>query len=195
MKKKFLYLLLIISVFTLFGCKFMEEDNHTEHTYEYISYEETHFKQYTCGCPSPEIVEAHYDFNEDENCDACNYIMNLDVNKYVSTFKELGFTVGNTYITEEELVYANKLMNTEIKFMGGNFTVEIKNYISLCQDGDYSKSVQFNTFATEEQATLYAELYVSSRLGDSVWKVAKSGCVVILTSLDIATEVIHLEFK
>lgn len=31
------------------------------HSFEYIQFEETHFKQFTCGCPSPEIVEAHID--------------------------------------------------------------------------------------------------------------------------------------
>ena len=195
MEKIFIYLFFLISVYILFGCKFIEENKHSEHSYEYISYEETHFKHYTCGCPSPEIAELHYDFDENGNCDACNYITNFDVIKYVSILKDNGLLTGRIYATEEELIDANKSIRADIKLMGGDFTAEIKHYISLNQDGDYSKAIMFMTFANEEQATSYAELYVSSRFEDSSWKVAKSGCVVIISNFECAIEVIHLEFK
>lgn len=46
-------------------------EEHDEHTFEYVDLGACHFKQFTCGCPSPEIAEMHYDFDEDEICDAC----------------------------------------------------------------------------------------------------------------------------
>ena len=45
-----------------------------EHTFHYIAYETAHFKQYTCGCPSPEIAEMHYDHDNDDVCDACGQL-------------------------------------------------------------------------------------------------------------------------
>ena len=68
MKKTFsilFFTLLCISLFT--AC---DEIDH-EHTYEYIPHEAGHFKQYTCGCPSPDILEEHYDRDGDLLCDAC----------------------------------------------------------------------------------------------------------------------------
>ena len=59
------FALLCLSLFT--ACN---EIDH-EHTYEYISHEAGHFKQYTCGCPSPDILEEHYDRDGDLLCDAC----------------------------------------------------------------------------------------------------------------------------
>lgn len=46
-----------------------------EHTYEWIASETSHYKQYTCGCPSPDIAELHYDNDENAFCDACGYLM------------------------------------------------------------------------------------------------------------------------
>ena len=46
-----------------------------EHTGEIHSGEESHWYTYTCGCPSNEIAELHYDHNEDGLCDACEYVM------------------------------------------------------------------------------------------------------------------------
>ena len=46
-----------------------------EHTGELHSGEEAHWYTYTCGCPSNEIAELHYDHDEDGLCDACEYVM------------------------------------------------------------------------------------------------------------------------
>lgn len=53
------------------------QDEH-EHTYEYVQFEAAHFKQYTCGCPSPEIAEMHFDDNNDGKCDACEYTLSTE---------------------------------------------------------------------------------------------------------------------
>ena len=47
--------------------------SHTEHSFEYDVYDSGHFKRYTCGCPSPEIIVMHYDYDDDELCDACGH--------------------------------------------------------------------------------------------------------------------------
>ena len=82
--KKTLYLLFIVCLVLLcfsscafFGGEhsFGDSENHTEHTFEYIAYESGHFKQFTCGCPSPEIMGMHFDDNSDGICDLCNYKM------------------------------------------------------------------------------------------------------------------------
>ena len=48
-----------------------------EHSYEYIAYETGHYKQYTCGCPSPDIMGEHYDHDGDWKCDACGYVLSI----------------------------------------------------------------------------------------------------------------------
>ena len=60
----------------LSSCKVIHSTfNIGEHTYEYIQYEAGHFKQYTCGCPSPEIIELHFDNDDNGVCDVCNYYL------------------------------------------------------------------------------------------------------------------------
>ena len=49
-------------------------------------------------------------------------------------------TEGVCYITEEECEQATSLANSEIAFMGGEFTVEIVKDYSPIENGDYSKS-------------------------------------------------------
>ena len=46
-----------------------------EHTGQMHSGEEAHWYTYTCGCPSNDIAELHYDHDEDGACDACEYVM------------------------------------------------------------------------------------------------------------------------
>ena len=122
----------------------------------------------------------------------------FDMDKSIETLKAKGLTEGMCYITEEECERATSLTNSEIKFMGGDFTVEIVKQYDLIENGDHSKSCTFITFATEEQATNFAELnieYFAKGENSNNWKIARSKCVVVLTNLDIAMEVTGLEFK
>ena len=48
-------------------------DSSCEHTYEWVGSEGGHQKVYTCGCPSPDIVELHRDNNSDDKCDVCGW--------------------------------------------------------------------------------------------------------------------------
>lgn len=71
-----LCLTVVLCLCCLASCKLLHSTlNIGEHTYEYIQYETGHFKQYTCGCPSPDILGEHYDYDGDWKCDACGYDM------------------------------------------------------------------------------------------------------------------------
>lgn len=70
-----LFIAILLSVGCLAACD--EGVTHLGHKYEYIPYEHGHFKQYTCGCQSPDILEEHYDRDSDLICDACGYIYPL----------------------------------------------------------------------------------------------------------------------
>ncbi len=84
--KKLLFLLLTLTiVLCLASCEWFEQDSEQttepasdhEHTWEYVQYETGHFKQYTCGCPSPDIMGEHVNFDADLFCDECGYLLNL----------------------------------------------------------------------------------------------------------------------
>lgn len=81
----------------------------------------------------------------------------FDMDKSIEKLKDTGLTEGVCYITEEECERATSLMNSEIKFMGGDFTVQIVKQYDLIENGDHFRSCTFITFATEEQATNFAE--------------------------------------
>ena len=122
----------------------------------------------------------------------------FDMDKSIEQLKEKGLTEGMCYITEEECERATSLTNSEIAFMGGEFTVEIVEQYGLIENGDYSKSCTFITFATEEQATNFAELnieYFAKGENSNNWRIARDGCVVVFTNIDMAMEVVNLKFK
>lgn len=73
-----LCLTVVLCLCCLASCKLLHSTfNIGEHTYEYIQYETGHFKQYTCGCPSPDIMGLHLDTDENGACDVCGYAMKI----------------------------------------------------------------------------------------------------------------------
>ena len=52
-----------------------KELNRHEHTGEWHTSESTHYYQYTCGCPSPDIAELHLDGDDNGLCDICEYVI------------------------------------------------------------------------------------------------------------------------
>ncbi|MBR2320563.1 MAG: leucine-rich repeat domain-containing protein [Clostridia bacterium] len=46
-----------------------------EHTGEWIANEWTHYWQYTCGCPAPDIAELHMDYDANNVCDVCGWVL------------------------------------------------------------------------------------------------------------------------
>lgn len=119
----------------------------------------------------------------------------FDWDESVEKLEKKGLTVSIDYTSEAALASATALFNSEIALEGGNFTVELKRTTILIQDGDHAKNCQFLEFATEEQAKEYAEFYLSTRAADSQWKVARSGCVVVLTNLQTAVKTVNLDFQ
>lgn len=128
---------------------------------------------------------------------SCSLFFNEE--KCIEKLKAEGLTEGMCYLTEEECARATSLMNSQIRFEGGDFTVEIVREYSLIENGDYSKSCTFITFATEEQAKRFVELQIKwfSEESDNPnnWKFARSGCTVVSTNLEIAKKMILLKFK
>lgn len=87
MKKSIVLLMLLVLIIGCFtSCDIfeekqsqttMQEPNH-EHTWEYVQYETGHFKQYTCGCPSPDIMGEHVNADADLFCDVCGYHLSVN---------------------------------------------------------------------------------------------------------------------
>ena len=123
----------------------------------------------------------------------------FDEEKCIEKLKAEGLSEGMCYITEEECERATSLINSQIRFDGGDFTVEVVKQYDLIENGDYSKSCTFITFATEEQAKQFLELQIKwfSEESDNPnnWKFARSGCTVVITNLEIAQKIIPLKFK
>lgn len=128
---------------------------------------------------------------------SCSLFFNEE--KCIEKLKAEGLTEGMCYITEEECERATSLINSQIRFDGGDFTVEVVRQYDLIENGDYSKSCTFITFATEEQAKQFLELQIKwfSEESDNPnnWKFARSGCTVVSTNLEIAQKIIPLNFK
>ena len=76
------------SVITCFPEKTPETTTHTEHTGEYVSFETGHQYTYTCGCPTPDILELHADHDENGKCDACGYAMGEHKHTTIMWFDE-----------------------------------------------------------------------------------------------------------
>ena len=122
MKKKINIIVVIFTLIMCSGCINIPHNDNHEHTYEFIPFEETHFKQYTCGCPSPEIVTLHFDNNNDGLCDECKYNMkkiknytffpteksDLHRNELLEAYQ----TITNNFVTLEEYEIYN-LINEE----------------------------------------------------------------------------------
>ena len=128
---------------------------------------------------------------------SCSLFFNEE--KCIEKLKAKGLTEGMCYLTEEECARATSLTNSQIKFDGGDFTVEVVRQYELIENGDYSKSCTFITFATEEQAKQFEELQIKwfSEESDNPnnWKFARSGCTVVITNLEIAQKIIPLIFR
>ena len=128
---------------------------------------------------------------------SCSLFFNEE--KCIEKLKAEGLSEGMCYITEEECERATSLINSQIRFDGGDFTVEVVKQYDLIENGDYSKSCTFITFATEEQAKQFLELQIKwfSEESDNPnnWKFARSGCTVVITNLEIAQKIIPLKFK
>ena len=58
-------------------CDYPMPPDHTEHTGRWGCGEEAHWYEYTCGCETQDIVELHYDHDNNGLCDACGYELSV----------------------------------------------------------------------------------------------------------------------
>jgi len=156
MKKTLSFVFLSLLFLTFFGCN---RDAHT-HTCTYSTNEQTHIKEYTCGCVSPEIAEEHYDNDGNQECDACTYF----VGKKVS-----GLAMGTYY-----LPYSSNATPVSITFFeDGRFTCLYDNenmgpYCSYYRIEDGKVHLSFNVFEIRGNALVYnADLSLQNRWDDA----------------------------
>lgn len=71
----------------------INEETH-EHTFDYLKNSETHLKQFTCGCPSSDVEEAHTDKDFNNECDVCSYSITKVVN---------GLVMGTYYLPYDSM--------------------------------------------------------------------------------------------
>ncbi len=69
--KKLIAIILIIlcNIIIISACT----GSHRTHSYSWVMTEEGHFKEFQCGCPSPDILELHSDNDGNGKCDLCQY--------------------------------------------------------------------------------------------------------------------------
>ena len=70
-----LSVLLMLCMSISFSACDIPANSSCQHTYEWVGSEGGHQKVYTCGCPSPDIVELHGDNDSDDKCDVCGWSM------------------------------------------------------------------------------------------------------------------------
>ncbi len=97
---------------------------------------------------------------------------------------------------DEELASVNDKINKEIRFSGGNFTVELKDkvYLHLIND-EAGADCTIYEFATSEQAEKYVLNYLESRSKLNKYKIGYSDKIVVVTDSEKAQGLIGLEFK
>ena len=127
-------------------------------------------------------------------------VLKFDLDKSVTKLKENGFIESASYITNRELADLTEYVNANIRYMDGDFTAEIKNYQSYIELEDNTKGVEFITFATEEQASAYVEMFIAYRQYDyegiTDGRITSSGCVLVMTNSELAERLLYqLKFQ
>ena len=111
-----LTLLCIMAAFTFAACDipfdipFFGEHEHTFG--EYQGYESGHFREYTCGHATPEIMEMHSDENGDGYCDLCSYKLKSPDDGTTDTTPDDGSTDATEPEPETD-PFADGLINIE----------------------------------------------------------------------------------
>ena len=91
MKKAILFCIILVVCFCcLISCEDKNKEEEHEHTFEYETYESGHFKKYTCGCPSPDIMMGHLDTDGNNACDVCGYGMPKHEHTYKYNHDDIG---------------------------------------------------------------------------------------------------------
>ena len=120
----------------------------------------------------------------------------IDWESDVEKIKNINFNLVKESESEKDLLDASKSFNTEIKFEGGDFEVEVirfANYNKTVEDDYYP--CQFIEFASEEDAESYYNLYIETRSSTNEYKLKIHGSIVIITNSEEAMKTLRGKFK
>lgn len=121
----------------------------------------------------------------------CSNSFNWD--KSVSKLENAGYVIVNA--GSENLEDATKSINSDIILGGGDFTVEVVKYASMVKDNDYDFQCILIQFASTNQAMMYYDLRIESRIEDSVNKFYKSVDVVVIADNEEVIGILGYDFK
>lgn len=124
----------------------------------------------------------------------CSKSFNWD--KSVEKIENLGFVVFNSSTNEEDLNKNNDLINTDIKLMGGDFSVELDNAVALNKEvNDNYYNCMFLDFKDDEQAKSYYDLYLDTRSNENQYKLSLIKDIVVLTNSQEVIDSLGYQFK
>ena len=121
----------------------------------------------------------------------CSNSFNWD--KSVSKLENAGYVVVNA--GSENLEDATKSINSDIILDGGDFTVEVVKYASMVKDNNYDFQCILIQFASTNQASMYYDLRIESRIEDSENKFFKSADVVVIADNEEVIDILGYDFK
>ena len=166
---------LLLTSCDFFKANLVGERDCTEHVWSDYKYNElVHWREYTCGCPWPEIVEEHVNLDGDLLCDICGFQMMI-VSYDQSAISLAGEKIKVTYndsIDENYRVFLQKLDAFAAKFSssayekygeGKNVSVSpISVYMALalvceCGDGETRQEILDAVGVTYEEVNKYTK--------------------------------------
>ena len=120
----------------------------------------------------------------------------FDWNKNVEKVEKLGFVIFNSSANEEDLNRNNDLINSDIKLMGGDFSVELDNAVALNKEvnNNYYNCMFFD-FKDDEQAKSYYDLYLDTRSNENQYKLSLIKDIVVLTNSQEVIDSLGYQFK
>ena len=138
-----LILLLSVCVLPLVSCLDQNDkaDNThkecTEHTWsQYYFDNNTHWREYTCGCSCPKNLDNHIDTNNDNTCDICSYKYYCDEhNQYFSEKYPWILDITASEVTEIQMTH--HIMNSELGSFDNVYSLfdkeSIADFINQCR--------------------------------------------------------------
>ena len=141
---------------------------------DYKYNDKVHWREYTCGCPWPEIVEEHVGYEEDSECDICGLVFTTPTyfESAISLAGEKIKVMYNDYINEDYRAFLQKLDSFAAKFSasayekygeGKNISVSpISVYMALalvceCGDGETRQEILDAVGVTYEEVNKYTK--------------------------------------
>ena len=120
----------------------------------------------------------------------------FDWNKNVEKVENLGFVIFNSSANEEDLNRNNDLINSDIKLMGGDFSVELDNAVALNKEAnDNYYNCMFFDFKDDEQSKSYYDLYLDTRSNENQYKLSLNKDIVVVTNSQEVIDSLGYQFK